>query len=48
VPFLGTAVGVDFTLKDSSAFDQLFAEIRDVYHTNVRTSKVAAKKARFT
>ncbi len=46
--FPGTAVGIDITVDDTLAFAQLLAEIRDVYHVNVRKSNKAKRKARFT
>ena len=47
-PFPGTAVGIDITVNDTLAFSQLLAEIREVYHLNVRKSKKAKRKAKFS
>jgi anti-sigma regulatory factor (Ser/Thr protein kinase) len=48
VPFEGTAVGVDFALRDSIAFAELLSELRTIYRGRVRAKKIQAKKARFT
>jgi anti-sigma regulatory factor (Ser/Thr protein kinase) len=43
----GTAVGVDITVKETLAFNELLKEIREVYHVNVRKSKRERNKAMF-
>ena len=47
-PFPGTAVGIDITVEETMAFSELLAEIREVYHLNVRKSKTEKRKARFS
>lgn len=44
----GTVVGVDLHLGPSGGYDELFGQIRGVYHSRVRDRKKAARKARFT
>lgn len=46
--YSGTAVGVDITVKETLAFSALLREIGGVYHVNVKKSKRARNKARFT
>jgi anti-sigma regulatory factor (Ser/Thr protein kinase) len=43
----GTAVGVDITVKETLAFNDLLKEIREVYHVNVRKSNRERNRARF-
>jgi anti-sigma regulatory factor (Ser/Thr protein kinase) len=47
-PFQGTAVGIDITVEETLDFSNLLTEIREVYHLNVRKSKTAKRKARFS
>lgn len=47
VPYPGTAVGIDISIDETIAFSRLLADIREVYHVNVKKSKIDKYRPRF-
>ncbi|NUU19527.1 sensor histidine kinase [Cellulomonas humilata] len=47
VPYPGTAVGIDISIDETIAFSRLLADIREVYHLNVKKSKIEKYRPRF-
>ncbi len=44
----GTIVGLNLKLDEAESYNALFAQIREVYRTGVRSRQREAKRARFT
>jgi anti-sigma regulatory factor (Ser/Thr protein kinase) len=44
----GTVMGIDIGVREAGSFDLLLRAIQDAYHLEIRTTKKAMQKARFT